>query len=307
MQIIAQPGQLHAGSRKVCVAIGVFDGVHLGHQQVIRPTIADARQHEGLAVVVTFDRHPNTVLAPGRLPPMIYSLSQKLRVIESLGVDATLLIPFDRPFSQVRAPDFVRDLARDFRPLVSVCVGSGFTFGYKRSGNVALLKSMGSELGFGVHGLASVSLDGEPVSSTRIRAAIRRGNLDAASQMLGRACALCAKVVRGDGLGRQLGFPTANLDTTGLALPPVGVYAAHVLLDRQEYRAVLNLGFRPTLSQPAPRVQVEAHLLDFSGDLYDQELEIVWVAKLREERIFPSLTALSAQIKHDIAAAQALF
>jgi riboflavin kinase/FMN adenylyltransferase len=307
MRIIDRASELEAGSRKACVAIGVFDGVHLGHQQVIHQTIADARQHEGLAVVVTFDRHPNAVLAPERVPPMIYALPQKLRVIESLGVDATLLIPFDLEFSQVTAADFVHELARGFPHLVSVCVGSRFTFGHQRSGNVALLKSMGRELGFSVHSLASVSLDDEAVSSTRIRAAIRKGDLDAASQMLGRACSLCAKVVRGDSLGRQLGFPTANLDSTGLVLPPTGVYAAHALLDQQEYRAVLNLGYRPTISQPARRLQVEAHLLDFTGELYGRELEIVWAAKLRDERKFPSPAALRMQIERDITAARALF
>jgi riboflavin kinase/FMN adenylyltransferase len=307
MKIIARASELEAGSRRVCVAIGVFDGVHLGHQQVIRQTIADARQHGGLAVVVTFDRHPNAVLAPERVPPMIYSLPQKLRAIESLGVDVAWLIAFDRAFSQVHAADFIHELAHGFQHLFSVCVGSRFTFGHKRSGNVALLKSLGRELAFTVHGLASVSLDGEAVSSTRIREAIRKGNLDAASQMLGRTCSLCGKVVRGDGLGRQLGFPTANLDTAGLALPPPGVYAAHALLGQQEYRAVLNLGHRPTLSQPNPRLQVEAHLLDFTGELYGRELEIVWVAKLREERKFPSPAALRTQIAQDIAAARSLF
>ena len=307
MQIIAQARQLEAGSRKVCVAIGVFDGVHLGHQQVIRQTLADARQHEGLAVVATFDRHPSAVVAPDHTPPMIYSLSQKLRAIESLGIEATLLIGFDRAFSQVHAGDFVRELACGFRHLCSVCVGSGFAFGHGRSGNVALLKSLGGELGFSVHGLASVSLDGETVSSTRIRQAIRTGELDNASQMLGRPCSLCAQVVRGEGLGRRLGFPTANLDAAGLALPPTGVYAAHARLDEREYRAVLNLGCRPTLRRPTPRLQVEAHLLDFSGDLYDRELEIVWVAKLREEEKFGSRAALQAQIGQDIVAARALF
>jgi len=158
-----------------------------------------------------------------------------------------------------------------------------------------------------VHGLASVSLDGKAVSSTRIREAIRSGNLDAASQMLGRAYALAAKVVRGDRLGRQLGFPTANLDVAGLAIPPAGVYAVHASVQGRQHRAVANIGTRPTLSGQNPQLQVEAHLLNFSGELYDQELEIAFVEKLRDERKFPSRDALREQIRRDIEAARALF
>ena len=243
------------------MAIGFFDGVHLGHQQIIRQTIADARQHEAVALVITFDCHPNTVVAPNRVPPLIYSLPQKLRAIESLGGDALLLIHFDKPFSEQTGEAFIRGLARDLGHIQSLCVGSSFTFGHKRSGNVALLRTLGAELKFAVHGLAAVSLDGKAVSSTRIREAIRAGELDAASQMLGRAYSLAGRVVRGDQLGRQLGFPTANLDVTGLMLPPNGVYAVHASVARKSFRAVLNIGHRPTVGQPAPQLRVEVHLL----------------------------------------------
>jgi riboflavin kinase / FMN adenylyltransferase len=158
LNILAAATELRAGPRKVCVAIGVFDGVHLGHQQVIRQTLADARQHEGVPVVITFDRHPNAIVAPDRVPPMLYSLPQKLRAIESLGVANTLLICFDRAFSEQTGEQFIRALARDFGHLHSVCVGSEFTFGHQRSGNVALLKQLGAELKFTVHGLAATSM-----------------------------------------------------------------------------------------------------------------------------------------------------
>src|SRR5581483_11447016 len=277
--------------------IGFFDGVHLGHQQIIRQTIADAHQHEALSVVVTFDQHPNTVVAPQRVPPLIYSLPQKLRVIESLGCDALLLIHFDKAFSQQTGEAFIRGLARDFRQIQSLCVGSAFTFGYKRGGNVALLKTLGKELKFIVHGMAAVSLDGRVVSSTRIRETIRAGDLDAAGQMLGRAYSIAGQITRGDQLGQQLGFPTANLDVTGLALPPSGVYTVHALVREggktgasspcRTHRAVVNIGHRPTLNNPTPALRVEAHLLDFKGDLYGQEMELVFVEKLREEQKFP--------------------
>src|SRR5881409_477487 len=146
MNAIRAASDLKPGSRKVCAAIGMFDGVHLGHQQVIRQTIEDARQHEAIAVAITFDRHPNSVVAPERNPPLIYSLSQKLRVIESLGIDTTLLIHFDKPFSEISGEQFIRELTRSFGHVHSLCVGSAFTFGHKRSGNIALLKQLGQEL-----------------------------------------------------------------------------------------------------------------------------------------------------------------
>ena len=307
MKVLSAATELQPGPHKVCVAIGVFDGVHLGHQQVIRQTLADARQHEGVPVVITFDRHPNTVVAPDRVPPMLYSLPQKLRAVESLGVANTLLIRFDRAFSEQTGEQFIRGLARDFGHLHSVCVGSEFTFGHKRSGNVALLKQLGTELKFTVHSLAAVSLDGEAVSSTRIREAVRTGDLDAASQMLGREYSVAGNVMRGDQLGRQLGFPTANLDVSGLVLPPNGVYAVHARLRGREHRGALNLGLRPTLASPTPRLQCEVHLLDFTEDIYGEELELTFADKLRDEQKFPSLDALKTQIAADIAAARDLF
>lgn len=306
MNVLRTAAELGAAPRRVCLAIGVFDGVHLGHQQVIRQTVADARQHEALAVVVTFDRHPNAVLAPERTPPLLYSLPQKLRVIGSLGVDATLLIRFDKAFSEQTGEAFVRSLAGGFGHIHGVCVGASFTFGHQRSGTVASLRELGRELGFQVHGLAAVSLDGEVVSSTRIRDAIRAGDLDGASQMLGRVWSLSGGVVSGARFGRKLGFPTANLDTAGLLLPPNGVYAARATAGGRAHRAVVNIGVRPTVA-PAAAAQVEAHLLDFDADLYGQELEITFIEKLRDERKFPSLDALKTQIAADISAARALF
>jgi riboflavin kinase/FMN adenylyltransferase len=317
MQIIRQSNQLQAPGRKVCVAIGVFDGVHLGHQQVIRQTLTDAEQQEAIAVVITFDRHPNVIVAPKRVPELIYSLPQKLRAIESLGTDVTLVIEFNEAFSRQTGEQFVRRLARDFAHIHSICVGSTFTFGHKRSGNVDLLRKLGKELHFIVHGLAAVALDGHVVSSTRIRDAIRSGQLDIASQMLGRGYSLAGNVVRGEALGKKLGFPTANLDTSGLVMPPNGVYAAHAHVVGSEqvgrgvptapaYRAAVNIGVRPTVGGQTPR-RVEAHLLDFKGELYDQELELTFVDKLRAEKKFDSMDALRSQIGRDVEAARRLF
>jgi len=305
MKIIRAANEWDAGGKKVCLAIGVFDGVHLGHQQIIRQTVADARQHDAIPVVLTFDRHPNTIVAPDKVPPLIYSLPQKLRAIESLGADAVLLVQFDAKFSEQTGEAFIRSLARAPGKIHSVCVGADFVFGHKRSGNVALLKQLGAELNFSVHGLAAVSLDGQAVSSTRIRETIRAGDFDAASQMLGRPYAISGRVVEGDRLGQTLGFPTANLETTGLILPANGVYSGCAKRQGQLYRVALNIGVRPTVASGKPELRVEAHLLDFSGELYGEELEVEIGRKLRDERKFASTAELREQIVRDIAQVRA--
>ncbi len=306
MKTIHTANELGNGSRKVCVAIGVFDGVHLGHQQIIRQTIADAQQHDAVAVVVTFDRHPNAVVAPDRVPPQIFARSQKIRAIEMLGTDALLELPFDRALSEKSGETFIRELAAGWGKIQSICVGADFVFGYKRSGNVELLKRLGTEMGFQVHGLSAVALDGQVVSSTRIREMIRAGNFDAASQMLGRPYAICGRIVEGDRIGQKIGFPTANLEVTNLILPPNGVYPASTRVKGKFYRAALNIGVRPTVSATKPQLRVEAHLLDFSGELYGMELELQTGMKLRDEQRFESVATLRGQIERDVAAVRGL-
>jgi riboflavin kinase / FMN adenylyltransferase len=305
MNLIHAANELKPAGRKVCLAIGFFDGVHLGHQQIIRQTIADAHQHEALALVLTFDRHPNAVVAPEQVPPLIYSLPQKLRAIESLGVDTLLLIHFDEKFSRQTGEEFIGRLAQEVGQIQSLCVGADFVFGRGRSGNVPLLKKLGGEMGFTVHGLAAVSLDGQVVSSTRIRELIQGGDLDAASQMLGRPYAISGRVIKGNRLGQQLGFPTANLDTTGRVLPPNGVYAGIANIAGNTHRAGINIGFRPTVASGTQHAYTEAHLLNFKGDLYDQELELEIGEKLRDEKKFSSIKELRKQIAFDIAAVAA--
>ncbi len=299
--------ELRAAGRKFSLAIGFFDGVHLGHRQIIRQMTGDARQRDALAVVLTFDRHPNSVVAPELVPPLIYSVPQKQRAIAALGPDALWEVPFDEPFSRLSAAEFVRRLVAQLGEIAGIWVGANFAFGHRRTGNVALLKRLGEELGFQAHGLAAVALGHLRVSSTGIRRAISAGELDLAGEMLGRRYSLAGKVVRGDALGRQLGFPTANLDTAGLVLPPAGIYAVQAETADHRYRAVMSIGFRPTLKDRAPRLQVEVHLLEFSGDLYGREIEVFPVRKLREEQAFDSLDELKAQISRDILSAQAFF
>lgn len=307
MHVICAPHELQPGHRKVCLAMGFFDGVHLGHQQIIRQTVTDARRHDALSLVLTFDRHPRSVLAPDRVPPLIYSLPQKIRTIGSLGVDTLLLLHFGEALCRQPGEVFIRELVRDLKRIQSICVGANFVFGHNRAGNVEMLRKLGLEHEFAVHGVASLALDREPVSSTRIRRCIQDGQLDLTGQMLGRAYSISGHVATGDQLGRTLGFPTANLNTCGLALPPNGVYAVHATLAGNLHRAVLNIGYRPTVQDPQPSLRVEAHLLDFADSIYGQELEITFLEKLRDEIKFSSLDALRSQITQDIARARQIF
>ncbi|MGA2175075.1 MAG: bifunctional riboflavin kinase/FAD synthetase [Verrucomicrobiota bacterium] len=304
MKVLAAATDLPAGSRPVCAAIGVFDGVHLGHQQVLRQTLSDAARHRAVTVAVTFDRHPNAIVAPASVPPLIYPLSKKLEVLAAFGLEAACVIRFDKPFSQIPGGQFIRSLARDFRQIETICVGDTFLFGWKRSGNVALLRQLGAELRFQVHALPDVTWDGQPVSSTRIREAVRAGDFDAAARMLGRPYSLRGPVIQGGRFGRKLGFPTANLDVTGIVVPPSGVYVAEAQVGANRWRAAVNIGHRPTVSSAAPPLQVEAHLLDFDRDIYGQELELTFLKKLRDEQKFPSAAALRAQIAQDAAQAR---
>ncbi|HVV00922.1 MAG TPA: bifunctional riboflavin kinase/FAD synthetase [Verrucomicrobiae bacterium] len=319
MTILRAPEHLKRGPRqKVCAAIGFFDGVHLGHQEIIRRMVLEAGEHKAVAVVITFDRHPNTVVAPERVPPLIYTFAQKVRAIGSLGPDALFPIHFNKAFSEQSGSEFIHSLSRDFAPFQSLCVGANFLFGHKRSGDIAMLKRLSTELNFEVMALEPVVLDGEAVSSTRIRGNIRRGDLEKASQLLGRPYSLSGKVVAGARIGRSLGFPTANLETSGLVLPPDGVYAAQAAILsassptpdgplRQAHEAVLNIGVRPTVQSGSANRTVEAHLLDFSGDLYGSDLELTLTRRLRNEKRFSSREELQAQIRADIEAARRSF
>jgi riboflavin kinase/FMN adenylyltransferase len=306
MKTLAHPAELQAGGRPVALAIGVFDGVHLGHQEVIRRTVDWARQAGGLTVVATFDRHPTMVVAPDRAPPAIQTTALRLEVFAALGAEGTWLIRFDTAFSRQTGEEFVRRLAAEFGSVRRICVGHDFQFGHRRSGDVALLDRLGRELGFRTEAVPPFALDGQTVSSTRIRELIRDGALVEAGRLLGRPYALAGRVVRGDQLGRRLGYPTANLDVAGLQLPPNGVYAVRGAVAGQEVPGVMNIGFRPTVAGAASVVRVEVHLLDWEGDLYGRGLTVRPVRRLRPEERFESAAALQAQIAQDVTSARAV-
>jgi len=307
MKILRDATEIASASGKVCIAIGFFDGVHLGHQQILRQTISDAADHEAASVVVTFENHPASIVAPERAPRLIQSPAQRLETIRALGADAMLLLPFDRDLSLQSGEEFIRGLVNGFGRVCSVCVGGGFSFGRNRTGNVDLLRRLGSELEFNVHGLSAVELNGKAVSSTRIRAALCEGAFDEANQLLGRPYELSGTVVKGEQLGRQLGFPTANLDTDGLVIPPNGVYAAHAKTRDSTHRAAVNIGVRPTVENATPTPRVEACLLDFNDDLYGETVGLTFHQKLRNEQRFDSLEELKKQIAEDLEAVRASY
>ena len=297
---VARPAEL-PNDRPVCVAIGMFDGVHLGHRKVIQQTLADAQRQAAEPVVITFDRHPNSIVAPQRTPPLIYPLSHRIEILRDLGINRVHVLCFDLPLSQTPAERFVRDLAAAFGRLLSLSVGQQFSFGHKRSGNIGLLKTMGAELRFSVNEIPGESLADQVISSTRIRQTIQDGDFAIAGRLLGRPYRLIAPVIHGDHLGRKLGFPTANLDFDGLAIPPNGVYAARVTVHGEPNQpAVLNLGVRPTLTNNQPQSRLEVHLLDFDGDLYGKELAVEFVQRVRGEQKFDSPESLRKQIALDI-------
>lgn len=302
MKVIRHAAEFHSPDREVCFAIGMFDGVHLGHQRVLRQAREDAAHSGAVAAAVTFDQHPASVIAPDRAPPLIYSLPQRLRVIGAMGIETILLIHFDRAFSEQSAEGFINELASHFK-IESICVGSRFAFGHQRAGNFALLQALGQQLGFAVRGVPPVRWGDSKVSSTRIRQAILNGDLSLVRDLLGRPYSVAGEVIRGEQLGRKLGFPTANLDVAGLALPPHGVYAGRVNADGRVRVAVANIGSRPTLNRPQPSRRFEVHVPGFRGDLYGRELEFEFRKRLRGEQKFDSLEALRDQIEKDVTAA----
>jgi riboflavin kinase/FMN adenylyltransferase len=258
-------------------------------------------------VAVTFDRHPSSVLAPDQAPPLVYPLEKRLEVLRDSGMRAALLLHFDLALSRVAARDFIGGLAEGFGRLASVSVGANFAFGHRRAGDLRLLQEMSVPLGFQARDIQPVLVAGEAVSSTRLRDAIRAGRFDLAGDLLGRPYSLVGRVVSGDQLGRRIGFPTANLDVSGLVTPPPGVYAARVCSGSVWHAAAVNIGHRPTVASPESPLRVEAHLLDFEGDLAGSSLELVFLAKTREEIKFPSLEALQARIRDDIAFVRGFF
>jgi riboflavin kinase/FMN adenylyltransferase len=291
--------------RRPVVTIGNFDGIHLGHQAILRTVVTRAQALSGEAVVYTFEPHPRKVLRPEAAPALLTTLEQKLELIEAAGVDAVVLEPFDLEFARTPPDVFVRQcLHQRLRPQ-EVYVGYDFHFGRDREGSMRLLTELGPKLGFAVTIIPEVEIEGGDVNSTRIRQLLAEGQSELAARMLGRPYSVRGLVVRGDERGRTLGFPTANLAPENEVLPAAGVYTGTLrLLDdgdppaETRLRAVVNVGLRPTFQ--GKELRVEAHAIDWSGDLYGRRVELAFASKLRGERRFESVEALRTQIAADV-------
>jgi riboflavin kinase / FMN adenylyltransferase len=285
------------------LAIGVFDGLHLGHQAVIAEALNGARATNGIGMVCTFDPHPIRYLRPHVAPTLLTCTRQKIRLLKEFGVQHLLLLKFDSQLAETTASGFIHALVGSRNLLRQISVGPEWSFGRDREGNVDRLREFGGLLHFDVTTAGPITLDGEVISSTLIRKAVATGDLRRAERFLGRPFAIYGRVVYGTGRGREIGARTANVLPENGLLPPDGVYAAQVLIDGRPQPSVLNLGTRPTVD-PAGERTLEVHLIDFSGDLYGEDIEVVFRTFLRPERKFPSVEELRLQIQSDIEHAQ---
>lgn len=284
------------------VGLGVFDGVHLAHRVILATGVARARASGLLALACTFDPHPAQVLQPDSAPVPISILRERLELIAQTGVDTAVVLAFTPELAAVEAETFVKDVLLDRLRAHEVVVGYNHRFGRGARGDAQLLQDLAGQLGFRAHVVPSLMVDGVPVSSSEIRATLRAGDMERATRYLGRPYAITGEVVPGAGRGRALGFPTANLRPDRTLLVPPGVYVCRAEFEGASHAAVVNVGVRPTFSETA--LVVEAHLLDFSGSLYDRPLRLAFISRLREERKFSGPDALRTQIGRDIAAAR---
>jgi len=304
MEMIVGVDALSPMNGGAAITVGTFDGLHLGHRALIAATIESARETGGSSVLVTWDRHPLETLRPGAEPKVITTPARRAELVEATGIDALVVLPFDKEFSSWSPERFVTDVLVRLGAR-TVFVGDGWRFGHKAAGTIALLRTMGAEHEFATGSLALAEVDGEPVSSTRVRSAIATGDMEAAQVLLARPFDVDGIVLRGDRRGTDLGFPTANLMLDrSIAHPPRGVYAgrAQIRSTRLSYTAAINVGVNPQFGgdPEATPWRVEVFLLDFDGDLYDQPLRVELHHRLRDELTFESVDALVEQMAKDV-------
>jgi riboflavin kinase / FMN adenylyltransferase len=307
MKLLQSVEELSSVTGPIHLAIGVFDGIHLGHQSVINRAITAAARGGDTSVVLTFHPHPVRVLRPEKAPRLLTSTQHKTVLIEQLGVNALLIQEFSLAFSRTPPRDFVLQLLTHAKRLQTICVGEGWSFGANRSGSVDLLRELAASEGFTLDIVEPVIVDGDVVSSTRVREAVERGELEHAAKLLGRPFTVLGTVTKGNHLGRQLGFPTANLRAHNEQFPPNGVYAVKAWHKTKEYGGVVNIGIRPTLEQTKGERILEIHLFDFDQDIYGDEVEVSFLEYLRPEKKFDGLTQLKEQIGRDAAVAREIY
>lgn len=315
MELIRGHYNLRPRHRECVATIGNFDGLHLGHQAILARLLEKSREYGLPSVVITFEPHPQEYFQPGNRPARLTSFREKLEVLSALPIDRVLCLPFNRTLAEMEAGDFIERILVGALGLRALVVGDDFRFGARRQGDIAVLRAAGERHGFEVLVMDALESGGARASSTRIRDALRKGDLAAAERMLGRPYRLDGLVVAGDGRGRQLGFPTANVHLqrrsfgAGAAAheaPLAGVFAVRVRgIEGRALPGIANIGTRPTVG--GTKCLLEVHVFDFSGDLYGRHLQVEFCARLREERRFESLDALAAQIDRDARAARAWF
>jgi len=292
--------------RPTVLTLGVFDGLHLGHQLIIRTVAERAKVSGAVPTAITFDPHPRAVLHPASSPPLLQTLDQKVEGFGILGIEQTIVIRFTEEFAQIRAEDFLRDVVSERLQAREVYLGRGFNFGHNREGNIDLLRRVSGELGFVADEAPEVRLRGRRVSSSKIRELLTQGRVNLARRMLGRPYGVEGMVVRGNERGHKLGFPTANLHPQNRVIPAHGVYVTGTLIDGQWRRSVTNVGTRPTF-ETGTEPSVETFVINWSGDLYGDVIRVRFLYRLRDEKKFGSLEKLKAQIENDVARAENYF
>ena len=292
--------------RPTVLTLGVFDGLHLGHQLIMRTVVERARELRVVPTVITFDPHPRAVLHPESSPPFLQTLDQKVEGFGVLGIEQTIVVRFTREFSQIRAADFLKDIVKDRLHAQEVYLGRGFAFGHNREGNIELLKQVGNELGFLAGEVPEVRVRNERVSSSKVRHLLAQGRVNLARRMLGRPYGVEGRVERGKERGHVLGFPTANLHPQNRVIPSNGVYVTGTLVDGKWRRSVTNVGTRPTFETDT-EPSVETFVLNWSGDLYGDVVRVRFLHRLRDEKKFGSLEELKGQIEKDVRRAESYF
>lgn len=299
MNVIRGIENYRSKARPVCLALGNFDGVHKGHQLLIRTAVEKAVAQGGESVAFVFDPHPIQVLAPDKAPRLLVTPQRKAGLLEKMGLDTLIYAPFTREIAIWPPLDFVQRILIDKFRVSDVCVGFNYTFGHRGLGTPEILQQYGEQLGFKVEILAPVVFNGEPISSSSIRKAMEDGDIDTAYQMLGYYPLVEGIVVEGEHRGATIGFPTANLGVKpAYHLPAKGVYAALAEVNNKVYQCVVNIGTKPTFHPQYP-LAVEAHIMDFNGNLYGQSMRLSLRAKIRDEQKFASVDELIAQIARD--------
>ena len=285
-------------ARPTVLTLGVFDGLHLGHQEIMRKVVERARAVDAVATAITFDPHPRAVLYPDSAPPMLQTLDQRLANLEVLGIEQTIVIPFTREFSGQPAENFLADIIYDRLQAREVYIGKGFAFGKDRGGNIELLRVMSEKLGFIADEVEEVQLRGMRISSSKIRKLLADGYVNLARRLLGRPYGVEGVIIRGNRRGHTIGFPTANLKPQNRVIPKFGVYATATLIDGSWRKSITNIGVRPTFESDADP-SIETYVFDFDGDLYGDVLRVRFLHRIRDERKFNGIDELKAQIEKD--------